>query len=76
MNPMNPPPTKGQSFVKGGIGCLLLFAVFALLSLVFGGSVHADIGGILMLFVIGGVLGLIVRAIYNRGRKDSEDKPS
>lgn len=73
---MNQPPTKGEAFVKGGFGCLLLFAVFALLAVIFGGHAHIDAGGFVMLFVIGGILGLIVLAIYSRGRRDhdKEDK--
>ena len=63
--------TKGAAFVKGGFGCLLLFAAFAVLALVFGGKAYADLGGVVMLFVIGGILGLVVRYIYNRGRGDS-----
>ena len=62
--------------MKGGCGCLLLFAVFALLAVMFGGRAHIDAGGFVMLFVIGGLLGLIVLAIYSRGRhdRDKDDK--
>ena len=69
-NPSPDSPTKGGAFVKGGCGCLLAFAALALLTILFGGSAHADAGGIVMLFVIGGIVGLIVLAIYNRGRRD------
>ena len=72
---MSPPPTKGQAFIKGGIGCLLLFAALAVLSLLFGGRAHIDIGGFVLLFLIGGVIGLVILAIYNRGRHDGGDKP-
>lgn len=67
---MSNPPTAGGAFLKGGLGCLLLFVVFAVLAVLFGGHAHADGGGIMMLFVIGGIVGLIARAIYNRGRRD------
>lgn len=56
--------------MKGGCGCLVLFAGLAFLALLFGGQVHADLGGLVMLFVVGGAIGLIGFAIYNKGRKD------
>ncbi|MFO1522369.1 MAG: hypothetical protein U1G05_10075 [Kiritimatiellia bacterium] len=42
----------------------------AFLAVLFGGRAHLDLGGVLMLFVIGGLLGLLVLWIYNLGRKD------
>ncbi|MCX6850923.1 MAG: hypothetical protein NTY98_18585 [Verrucomicrobia bacterium] len=68
---MNQSPTKGQAFAKGGCGCLLLFAAISILVLIFGGSVHIDAGGAVMLFVFGGLAGLVVLTIYNRGRHDA-----
>ena len=65
-------PERSKSFVKGGAGCLLAFAVLALLAVLLGGSAHIDIGGAVFLFVIGGALGLIVFAIYSRGRRDAD----
>lgn len=62
---------KGNAFLKGGVGCFIVFAVLALLALMLGGSVHIDLGGIVLLFVIGGVIGLIVLVIYNKGKKDA-----
>lgn len=69
----SPPAASGggTAFVKGGCGCLVIFAGLAFLSVLFGGHAHADIGGLILLFVIGGVIGLIVFAIYNKGRKDA-----
>ena len=49
----------------------MIFAGLAFLTLLFGGHAHADIGGLTMLFVIGGAIGLVVFAIYNKGRKDA-----
>lgn len=69
-HPMSEQPTGGQAFLKGGCGCLLVFAVTALIAVLFGGRVHADLGGLVLLFLIGGVVGLVVLAIYNRGRRD------
>jgi hypothetical protein len=57
--------------VKGGCGCLVLFLAVGLLAVLFGGSMRIDAGGAILLFVIGGVVGLIVLAIYNKGRNDS-----
>ena len=61
---------KAAAFAKGGCGCLVLFAVFALVTVVLGGRAYIDIGGAALLFVIGGVVGLVVLAIYNKGRHD------
>jgi len=66
---MSEEPFKGLAFLKGGCGCLAIFAFFALLALALGGHAYADLGGLILLFVIGGVIGLIVLAIYNRGRR-------
>lgn len=66
---------KGKAFGKGGLGCLLVFAVFALLMVLIGGSAHIDLGGVVMLFVIGGVIGLIVNWVYQRGRRDGGGTP-
>ena len=71
---MNESPTKGQAFVKGGCGCLLVFAVLALIAVLLGGRAHADAGGLVILFLIGGAIGLVVLAIYNRGRRDAGDR--
>ncbi len=61
---------KGSAFAKGGCGCLAAFAAFALVAIVLGGSAHIDIGGAILLFVIGGVIGVIVLAIYNKGKRE------
>ena len=60
--------------MKGGCGCLAAFLVVGLLFVMCGGSMRIDIGGAIMLFVIGGILGLIVYAIFNKGyRRGRED---
>jgi len=61
---------SGRAFMKGGAGCLVAFLVLGLLAVVLGGTMHFDIGGLILLFVIGGVVGLVVFAIYNKGRRD------
>lgn len=32
---------------------------------------HLDLGGLFILFVIGGIIGLIAFSIYNKGRRDA-----
>lgn len=59
---------KGAAFTKGGVGCLVAFFVVALIAVLVGGNVHIDIGGAICLFVGGGLLGLLILWIYNRGR--------
>ncbi len=71
---MNQPPTKGRAFIKGGFGCLLLFGMLAFLAVTFGGQAHIDAGGFVLLFIIGGAIGLVVLTIYNRGRSSTGDK--
>ena len=62
---------KANAFWKGGCGCLIAFAVFALIAILIGGRAHIDIGGAILLFVIGGLIGLLVLWIYNKGKRDS-----
>lgn len=64
---------KGNAFAKGGCGCLVGFVVLGLLVALLGGSFHIDLGGAIMLFVIGGVVGLIYLSIYNKGKRDAGD---
>lgn len=63
---------KGGAFLKGGCGCLLAFAALALLASIAGGHAHIDLGGAICLFVFGG---LVVLAIYNKGRRDAGQPP-
>ncbi|MBN1975034.1 MAG: hypothetical protein JW787_15440 [Sedimentisphaerales bacterium] len=62
---------KGEAFVKGGCGCLIAFIVIGLSCVLIGGHMHIDIFGAILLFAIGGVIGLIVLAIYNKGKQDA-----
>ena len=65
---------KGSSFLKGGAGCFAVFVVLAILAVLFGGSVRLDFGGAVSLFVIGGIIGLVVNWIYQKGRSDASDE--
>ena len=69
-----PMPSGGSAFMKGGCGCIVLFLVLATFTVIVGGSAHLDLGGVILLFVVGGVAGLIFRAIYVKGRKDERRK--
>ena len=62
---------KGSAFTKGGLGCLGAFVVIAVLVLLLGGRVHIDVGGAICLFVFGGLVGLGIYLIYQRGRRDA-----
>ena len=64
---------QGSAFLKGGIGCLVAFFVIGLLFVVMGGSMHIDAGGACCLFVGGGLLGLLVLWIYNKGKEDASN---
>jgi hypothetical protein len=67
---------KGTAFVKGGCGCLLAFLVIGFLCVLVGGSMHIDLGGAILLFVIGGVIGLVFLAVYNKGQHDAVEAPA
>lgn len=59
---------KSKAFVEGGCGCLIAFLVIGLFFVLIGGRMHIDFGGAIMLFVVGGVIGLVIFSIYNKGR--------
>lgn len=58
--------------MKGGVGCFVVFVVLGVLALLLGGNVHLDIGGVVLLFIIGGILGLVVNWIYQKGKRDAD----
>ena len=65
---------KGSAFVKGGCGCLLAFLAIGLIFVLLGGSIHINLGGALLLFVIGGIIGLVILAVYSKGQRDAVDR--
>jgi hypothetical protein len=69
-------PGPGRAFVKGGMGCLGAFIVIGLLFVVLGGSMRIDVGGAILLFVIGGLLGLLVFWIYRKGQRSRQGPPT
>ncbi len=64
---------NGAAFVKGGCGCLTAFLAVGLLCVLFGGHMNIDPLGAVLLFIIGGVIGLVVLAVYNRGKQNAHD---
>lgn len=67
---------KGSAFVKGGLGCLGGFIILGLLAVMLGGRMRIDVGGAICLFVCGGLIGLVVLWIYNRGQDAAAPPPS
>ncbi len=67
---------KTSSFVKGGCGCLIAFALLGAMAALLGGSARIDLGGALCLFVFGGLLGLVVLLIYNQGKAAAAQQAS
>lgn len=65
-------PNEGQAFIKGGIGCFIVFIACAFIAVLFGGSAHLDFFGAILLLLIGGIIGLIVNWIYQKGKKDGK----
>jgi hypothetical protein len=61
--------SNGEAFVKGGCGCIAAFLAIGFMFVIFGGSVHIDAGGAVMLFVMGGVIGLICIFIHRKGEQ-------
>lgn len=66
---------QAGAFAKGGCGCLIAFAVIALFFVLIGGSAHIDVGGAICLFVGGGLIGLLVLWVYNKGKQDAGNPP-
>ena len=58
------------AFMKGGFGCVFLFGAIALIMVLIGGDAWIDLGGLVILFLIGGWIGVMVLKIYNHGKRD------
>ena len=63
-----------QAFFKGGVGCLVVFFLLALVASLLGGSATLDCGGSVLLFGLGGVLGVAVYLVYDKGRRDEQTR--
>lgn len=66
----------GAAFTKGGAGCLGLFLALAVLAVATGGRVMIDLVGVIFLFVLGGLVGLLVLYIYRRGQRSATAPPN
>jgi hypothetical protein len=64
-------PGKGKAFLKGGIGCLVIFAILAIIVVAADGSAELNAGGAVVLLFLGGVIGLLINWIYQKGRRDA-----
>jgi hypothetical protein len=62
---------KTSAFAKGGFGCLGGAIVIGILFVLLGGSFHIDLGGACCLFAVGGIIGLVVLAIYKSGKANA-----
>ena len=76
--PVPPPETKEEwidTFFWGGVALLTAFCVIALVILFAGGFVFATLGGLALLFLVGGSVALVVRFVFpkdgNGAGKDS-----
>jgi len=65
---------RTTAFMKGGCGCLLAFLGLGLVAAVAGGRVHIDCGGAGILFLIGGVTGLILLAVFKKGVRAGQEQ--
>jgi hypothetical protein len=61
----------GKAAGLGALGCLGAFLLIGFLFVLAGGSVYIDGGGFIILIVLGAIIGLIVYAIYSKGRSDA-----
>lgn len=64
---------KRSAFVVGGFAALAVFVFLACTAMITGGNAHIDAGGAMILFLFGGFVGLGLRWIYLRGRRDAYD---
>ena len=72
--PAPTPETKEEwidTFFGGGVTLLAAFAIIALVILLVGGFVFATLGGLALLFLVGGLVALVVRFIFSKGGNDA-----
>ena len=62
---------KISAFLKGGCLFLLLFLVVGFIVALAGGSAHADLIGLFLLFLTGGLIGVAVQLGYEKGYRDA-----
>ena len=66
---------SGGAFLKGGLGCLAVLIVMGVAAVLLGGNVEVSLGGVILLFLAGGLIGLAAWAISERGGRDASGKP-
>ena len=69
--PPPPPAEGGSAFIRGGLIAVAAFGIAAALAIAMGNYVHATLGSLVLLFVIGGLVGSAVRAVLRRSRADA-----
>jgi Putative prokaryotic signal transducing protein len=75
--PAPTPKTKEEwidTFFWGGVALLAAFAIIALVILLVGGFVFATLGGLALLFLVGGLVALVVRFIFPKDGNDAGSK--
>ena len=68
--PASIPETKDEwidTFFRGGVVLLSAFGIIALAILLVGGFVFATLGGLAVLFLVGGLAALVVRFVFPKG---------
>jgi hypothetical protein len=77
IEPTPTPETKDEwidSFFWGGVALLSAFGVIALVTLLVGGFVFATLGGLALLFLVGGLVALVLRFIFPKDGNDAGSK--
>ena len=62
---------RTRYFATGGVGCLATFLVLATVAVVAGGTAYIDLGGAILLFCIGGLIGVVYLGVKRRGRAEA-----
>ena len=69
------PNTQWMRYMHGINRISIFMFLIGLIVLIVGGQVHIDLLGAICLFVCGGLVGLVVLWIYNKGRHDGGGPP-
>jgi len=79
--PVGPTPTSAPTleskdewidiFFRGGVMLLSAFGIIALAILLVGGFVFATLGGLALLFLVGGLVALVVSFFFPKGGNDA-----
>ncbi|MDQ8202806.1 DUF2007 domain-containing protein [Pelagicoccus sp. SDUM812003] len=74
--PETGPFTWTKAFFLGGMFATIALALIILIGLLLGGSVSLSVGFVLLVFAVGGVLGIVVHSAFgpNEGKKKAPGK--